>query len=96
VRVAGVMVDGAILACPNNHRGLAQGSVYRDSFLEVWREGFEPFRDRRRTRSPRCEGCEEWGLCQGNDMHLWDPERGETRLCHHRMYQLEGFFPFAG
>ncbi len=96
VRVAGVMVDGAILACPNNHRGLAQGSVYRDSFLEVWREGFEPFRDRRRTRSPRCEGCEEWGLCQGNDMHLWDPERGETRLCHHRMYQLEGFSPFVG
>ncbi len=96
VRVAGVMVNGDILACPNNHRGLAQGSVFRDSFVQTWRDGFRPFRDRRLTRSPQCEGCGEWGLCQGNDMHLWDPERGETRLCHYQRYQLEGFSPESG
>jgi len=96
VRVAGVMVNGDILACPNNDRALAQGNVLRDSFVQTWRDGFRPFRDRSLTRSPQCDGCAEWGLCQGNDMHLWDPTRGETRLCHHRMYQLEGFDPSSG
>ena len=93
VRVAGVMVNGDILACPNNDRGLAQGNVYRDSIVEVWRDGFEPFRDRRQTRSAACESCGEWSNCRGNDMHLWDPLRGETRLCHFKEYELEGFVP---
>jgi radical SAM protein with 4Fe4S-binding SPASM domain len=93
VRVAGVMVNGDILACPNNHRALAQGNVHRDSFVQAWRDGFRPFRDRRLTKSPACDGCGEWGQCQGNDMHLWDPERGETRLCHLRRYELEDLAP---
>ncbi len=93
VKVAGVMVNGDILACPNNDRSLAQGNIARDSLVQVWRHGFEPFRDRRLTRSAACHGCPEWGLCKGNDMHLWDPQRGETRLCHFHQYELDSFEP---
>ena len=89
IRVGGVMVDGAILACPNIDRRLAQGNLREDSFVQVWRERFQPFRDRRWMRQGPCQDCGEWGLCQGNDLHLWDVDRGETRLCHHRTYGLD-------
>jgi len=93
IRVAGVMVDGGILACPNNDRAMVQGNIHSDDLVEVWRERFEPFRRRGHMRTGACQGCDEWALCQGNDMHLWDPQRGETRLCHYREYELEGFEP---
>jgi len=30
----------------------------------------------------RCAGCDDWGLCQGNSMHLWDDQSRQTVLCH--------------
>jgi radical SAM protein with 4Fe4S-binding SPASM domain len=91
IRVGGVMVDGAILACPNIDRRLAQGNVREDSFVQAWRERYQPFRDRRWMRQGLCRACREWGQCQGNDMHLWDVDQNQTRLCHHRAYDLGKF-----
>jgi radical SAM protein with 4Fe4S-binding SPASM domain len=91
IHIAGVMVNGDIMACPNNHRALRQGNLFEDDLLEVWRERFEPYRRRTHMRTGACHGCDQWGLCQGNDMHLWDPERGETRLCHYHQYELRDF-----
>lgn len=93
VRIAGIMVNGDIMACPNNHRAMKQGNLFEDDLVEVWRERFEPYRDRRPMRTGACQGCDQWGLCQGNDMHLWNPEQGRTRLCHYREYELAGFEP---
>ena len=93
IEVGGVMVNGDILACPNNDRSLAQGNVFRDDFVRIWRERFGPFRDRRWMRQGRCLSCDQWRWCHGNDMHLWDPEAQRTRLCHFHEYGLADFEP---
>jgi radical SAM protein with 4Fe4S-binding SPASM domain len=91
IRVAGIMVDGAILACPNIDRRFRQGNIYEDSFVEVWENRYQAFRDRSWMRAGPCVGCSEWGLCQGNSFHLWDRDRHQTRLCHFHDHQLGEF-----
>jgi radical SAM protein with 4Fe4S-binding SPASM domain len=93
VRVGGIMVNGDILACPNIDRRFRQGNIFEDSFVEVWEQRFQQFRDRRWTRAGRCAGCDQWSWCQGNGMHLWDLDRGEPRLCHYQDYRLDDFEP---
>lgn len=84
VNVAGIMVDGTILACPNIDRRLGQGNIATDDFCEVWEKGYGPLRDRSWMRTADCENCGEWRHCQGHALHLWDPDAGRTRVCYHR------------
>ena len=91
IRVAGIMVDGAILACPNNDRRLAQGNIATDSFVDVWENRFQPFRDRAWMKSGPCATCDQWAWCQGGALHLWDLDKGRTRLCHYKDFELERF-----
>jgi len=88
INVAGVMADGAILACPNIDRSFSQGNIHEDDFCEVWETRYQPFRDRSWMRTGECVGCSEWDLCQGNSFHLQDPGTGRTRLCYHREFDL--------
>jgi len=88
VTTAGVMVNGDIAACPNIDRRLAQGNVFRDSFVQTWEEKYQAFRERDWMRRGDCEDCGEWRYCRGGPMHLWDVEREQTRLCHCRAYGL--------
>lgn len=89
ITVAGIMVDGAILACPNIDRSFAQGNVFEDDFCAVWEHGYAEFRDRSWMRTGDCVDCPEWSLCQGNSFHLWDPEQNRTRRCYVREYGLD-------
>ncbi len=88
VNVAGIMADGAILACPNIDRSFSQGNINRDDFCDVWEERYQPFRDRRWLRTGDCVDCKEWGVCQGNSFHLLDPATRHTRLCYVKEYEL--------
>ncbi len=88
VNVAGIMADGAILACPNIDRSFAQGNIREDDFCEVWETRYQRFRDRRWMRTGDCVDCKEWGVCQGNSFHLLDPQTGRTRLCYYREFDL--------
>jgi len=89
INVAGVMADGAILACPNIDRSFAQGNIFKDDFCEIWEDGYQPFRDRSWLRTGDCADCGKWGVCQGNSFHLLDPETGHTRICYYKEYELD-------
>lgn len=89
INVAGIMIDGSILACPNINRRFSQGNIHRDDFCEVWEKGYKPFRDRRWMRTGECIDCSEWDLCQGNSFHLRDPETNRTLLCYYKEYGLD-------
>jgi len=89
INVAGIMVDGSILACPNINRRFSQGNIHRDDFCEVWETGYKLFRDRRWMRTGACVDCSEWDLCQGNSFHLRDPATNRTLLCYHKAYGLD-------
>ncbi len=88
ISVAGVMVNGDILACPNIDRRFRQGNIHQDSFMDVWEHKYQVFRDRAWMRVGRCKDCGEWRNCQGNSFHLWNLDKNEPKLCHCRDYEL--------
>jgi radical SAM enzyme (rSAM/lipoprotein system) len=88
INVAGIMCNGDILACPNIDRRLKQGNIHDDSFIEVWEQRYQQFRDRRWMKQGPCASCDHWRMCQGNSFHLWDLDRNQTKLCHCQRFEL--------
>ena len=86
IRIAGIMVNGDILACPNIDRRFKQGNIRSDSFTEVWESGFKEFRDRRWMKTDTCGNCPEWKHCKGNSFHLWDIDAGKPKVCHFNQF----------
>jgi len=88
INIGGVMVNGDLLACPNIDRRFAQGNIHQDSFMDVWENRYQPFRNRSWMKKGACAGCSQWRLCQGEAFHLWDPAKNEPRLCHFKHFGL--------
>ena len=88
ISVASILIDGSISACTSIRGKYYQGNIYRDSFWEVWENGFQAYRDRRwMKQSEPCKDCKAWTYCEGNGMHL-RREDGSLMLCHlHRLGQ---------
>lgn len=79
--VASVLADGSISACGSIRSDFHQGNIYKDDFIDVWENRFQPYRDRSWAKTGKCSDCKWWRFCQGGGMHL----RGENRelmLCH--------------
>jgi radical SAM enzyme (rSAM/lipoprotein system) len=85
ISVAGIMVNGDIIACPNIDRRFTQGNIYRDSFVDVWENRYGQFRNRSWMKTGECADCFEWKSCQGNSFHLWDIDEKKTKLCYHKL-----------
>lgn len=83
VNIASVLADGSISACPSIRAGFHQGNIYKDRFMEVWNERFEPFRNRNWAKKGICADCSLFRYCEGNGMHLYN-ERGDLLFCHYR------------
>ena len=82
ISVASILIDGSISACTSIRGKYYQGNIYRDSFWEVWENGFRSYRDRRwMKQSGPCKDCKAWTFCEGNGMHL-RREDGSLMLCH--------------
>lgn len=81
VTVASVLVDGTISACPNLRERFKQGSIYSNSFTEVWENNYAEFRNRKWMKTGICANCKSFDICQGNGMHLRN-ENGELMFCH--------------
>jgi radical SAM protein with 4Fe4S-binding SPASM domain len=82
VSVASVLADGSISGCPSIRADYHQGAIYKDSFMEVWNKGFQPFRNRAWTRKGKCADCSLFRYCEGNGMHLRD-SKGDLLFCHY-------------
>ncbi len=82
ISTASVLIDGSISACTSIRGRYYQGNIYRDSFWQVWENGFKPYRDRSWMRkSEPCSDCKAFDFCEGNGMHL-RREDGTLMLCH--------------
>ena len=86
VNVGSVLVDGSISACPNLRSHFIQGNIYKDDFMEVWNDRYQPFRNREWTKTGECADCKYFRYCQGNGMHLRD-ENGNLLFCHLKRLQ---------
>lgn len=82
INIGSVLIDGSISACPNIDRSFSQGNIYTDSFYEVWKNRFEPFRNREWTKTGQCASCRDFKDCQGNGFHLWHGDKRNVLVCH--------------
>lgn len=83
INIAGLLADGSIAACPNLPPRMTQGHLAHDDFVTVWETRYALFRDRGWTRQGSCGGCDQWRVCRGNSLHLWDDQKGAPHWCHH-------------
>jgi len=87
INVASVLHDGSISGCLSIRSEYNQGNIYNDSFVDVWNNHFQQYRDRSWMKTGPCENCEAWRWCEGNGMHLRDDE-GKLLLCNYsKMYK---------
>lgn len=88
ISVASILIDGSISACTSIRGKYYQGNIYKDSFWDVWENGFRSYRDRSWMKeSAPCKDCKAFSFCEGNGMHL-RREDGSLMLCHlHRLGQ---------
>ena len=88
ISVASILIDGSISACTSIRGKYYQGNIYKDSFWDVWANGFQPYRDRSWMKElAPCKDCKAFSFCEGNGVHL-RREDGSLMLCHlHRLGQ---------
>ena len=79
---ASILANGDIFVCPNVERRpeLIQGNILTDSFSEVWKNGFQAFRNR--TLPEKCGDCPHRGACKGDSFHTMDFDKNEPRFCY--------------
>lgn len=80
--IASVLIDGSISACGSIRADYHQGNIYKDDFIDVWENRFQPYRDRSWMKKDKCGDCKWFRYCEGNGMHLRDDE-GNLILCHY-------------
>ena len=88
VTVGSVLADGSISACPSIRADYVQGNIYKDDFMEIWNNWYQPYRDRSWMKKDECADCRYWKYCRGNGMHLRD-ENGRLVQCLMRKMTTE-------
>ena len=83
VTAASVLADGSISGCPSIRANFYQGNIYKDSFMDVWNNRFQKFRDRSWAKKGICQDCKQFRYCLGNGMHLRN-ENEELMFCHYQ------------
>lgn len=81
ISVGSILADGSISACPSIRSNFSQGNIYKDDFMDVWENRFQPFRNREWMKKGICADCGFFRYCEGNGMHLRD-DKGELLFCH--------------
>lgn len=82
IYTASILFNGDIFVCPNVPRReeLIQGNILKDSFSEVWKNGFKPFRERQLPE--KCGKCEYKEKCKGDSFHTMDFDSDTPNFCY--------------
>lgn len=83
VNIASVLVDGSISGCTSIRSNFHQGNIYKDSFVDVWNNGFQQYRHREWAKKGQCAKCDMFRYCEGNGMHLYD-ENENLKMCNYK------------
>lgn len=82
ISTASILIDGSISGCPSIRSNYKQGNIYKDNFMDVWNNRFQPYRDRSWARQGECADCKLFRYCEGGGMHLHDDD-GKLLFCHY-------------
>lgn len=61
--------------------GTIAGNVYRDDFVDVWRNRFGFMRRDLAELCEGCRACEDRDYCAGGSWHSFDFDSGSQRMC---------------
>jgi len=84
ISIGSVLADGSISACPSCRGDFVQGSIYKDSFMDVWQNRFQSMRNRRWMKRGACKDCKVHRWCNGNGMHLRTGTDSDVMTCQYR------------
>ncbi|OHD12620.1 MAG: radical SAM/SPASM domain-containing protein [Spirochaetes bacterium GWD1_27_9] len=87
INIGSVLADGSISACPSLRGDYIQGNIYKDNFIDVWKNKFNIMRDRKWAHTGICADCDCFKWCEGNGLHLRDEKTGELLKCHLKMLE---------
>ena len=81
--IGSILSNGDIYVCPNvpRRKELIQGNIKTDSFVDVWENKFEYFRNGDRCSCDTCKKCKHWNYCAGDAMHTWNFDDNEPLIC---------------
>lgn len=89
INVASILHDGSISGCLSIRSEFNQGNIYKDSFMDVWNNRFQQYRDHSWMKTGPCADCEVWRWCEGNGMHLRNNE-GKLMQCNYKKLRSTG------
>ncbi|HJJ47841.1 MAG TPA: radical SAM protein [Methanocorpusculum sp.] len=83
ISVASILANGDIFVCPNVPRlpELIQGNIMRDSFSDVWTNGYSWFRNPESRCTGACKNCPFWEKCKGDSLHTWNFSENRPDFC---------------
>lgn len=81
INIGSVLADGSVSACPNNSRSFIQGNIYKETFLNIWKNKFDSMRNRTWMKNGICKKCKDYKYCNGGAMHLRENCDGEALRC---------------
>ena len=82
IHTASILADGSITGCPNLRSNFVQGNIYKDNFAGIWENQFQSMRNREWMKTGICKDCSSWRYCQGNGLHLRNPDDNSLYYCH--------------
>ena len=89
INTASVRYDGAISGCLSIRSRFDQGNIYSESFMDVWNNRFQHFRDKSWMKCDECAVCKVWNVCRGGAMHLRE-EDGMMKGCSYNKLLAAG------
>lgn len=80
---ASILCNGDIYGCMDIERRkeLIAGNVYKDSFIDVWKNGFKQYRQNKAYLCSECDACSDKEFCCGEASHTWDYNKNEPMIC---------------
>ena len=79
---AGIFADGRVGGCISiRAKDFIVGNLHEQSFMDIWENNFEIYRNRQWTKKGKCKDCESYKYCQGNGLHLYSSSEAEVARC---------------
>ena len=83
LQVASIDAQGDIRACLDIEKSpeTTMGNIFKDSFADVWHNGFQLFRQKLSLRCEDCLKCKYDGWCAGGAHHSFDYVNNRQMIC---------------
>ena len=82
VNIASILTDGYITGCSNNDETFYVGNILKDDFVDVWKNKFTRFYEKKWLEGTYCSKCEDFNECKGSSIHLWKIGNDKPNFCY--------------